>query len=103
MSELPFRMLCRKYGAELCYTPMYHSRLFAEEAKYRYGLLTTTSPPLRTRAFCCTHSLTTLVCFRQMEFSTCPEDRPLVVQVPNHQPPRGLAIVDHFKAAAATD
>jgi tRNA-dihydrouridine synthase len=37
MSELPFRMLCRKYGAELCYTPMYHSRLFAEEAKYRYG------------------------------------------------------------------
>jgi hypothetical protein len=37
MSELPFRMLCRKYGAELCYTPMYHSRMFAEEPKYRYA------------------------------------------------------------------
>ncbi|ELR12909.1 tRNAdihydrouridine synthase 1-like protein [Acanthamoeba castellanii str. Neff] len=57
MSELPFRMLCRKYGAELCYTPMYHSRLFAEEAKYR-----------------------------QMEFSTCPEDRPLVVQFCGNDP-----------------
>lgn len=34
-SELAFRMLCRKHGAELCYTPMFHSRLFAESASYR--------------------------------------------------------------------
>ena len=34
-SELPFRMLCRKYGADAAYTPMLHSRLFAEDPKYR--------------------------------------------------------------------
>eukprot|EP00249_Psilotum_nudum_P019522 c27292_g1_i1 orf=306-1733(+) len=50
-SELPFRMLCRKYGANGAYTPMLHSRLFAENAKYRSS-----------------------------EFTTCPEDRPLFVQ-----------------------
>nr|DAD41347.1 TPA_asm: hypothetical protein HUJ06_015670 [Nelumbo nucifera] len=27
-SELPFRMLCRKYGANAAYTPMLHSRIF---------------------------------------------------------------------------
>ncbi|KAH0697468.1 hypothetical protein KY290_015333 [Solanum tuberosum] len=50
-SELPFRLLCRKYGAEAAYTPMLHSRLFNEDEKYR-----------------------------AMEFSTCKEDRPLFVQ-----------------------
>lgn len=34
-SELPFRMLCRKYGATAAYSPMLHSRLFAQDAKYR--------------------------------------------------------------------
>lgn len=50
-SELPFRMLCRKYNTDLCYTPMFHSKLFATEQKYR-----------------------------DKHFSTVPEDRPLVVQ-----------------------
>uniref|UniRef100_A0A5J6NDW3 tRNA-dihydrouridine(16/17) synthase [NAD(P)(+)] n=1 Tax=Cymbidium ensifolium TaxID=78740 RepID=A0A5J6NDW3_CYMEN len=50
-SELPFRMLCRKYGAEAAYTPMLHSRIFTENEKYRIT-----------------------------EFSTCKEDRPLFVQ-----------------------
>jgi len=50
-SELPFRMLCRKYGATMTWTPMFHSRLFVEQAKYRDKI-----------------------------FTTCPEDRPLVVQ-----------------------
>ncbi|PKA60726.1 tRNA-dihydrouridine(47) synthase [NAD(P)(+)]-like [Apostasia shenzhenica] len=50
-SELPFRMLCRKYGAEAAYTPMLHSRIFTENEKYR-----------------------------RMEFTSCQEDRPLFVQ-----------------------
>ncbi|KAF5736179.1 tRNA-dihydrouridine(16/17) synthase [Tripterygium wilfordii] len=50
-SELPFRMLCRKYGAQAAYTPMLHSRIFTETEKYR-----------------------------REEFTTCEEDRPLFVQ-----------------------
>lgn len=50
-SELPFRMLCRRYGATAAYTPMLHARLFSESDKYRTEHL-----------------------------STCPEDRPLFVQ-----------------------
>ncbi|KAL8552696.1 hypothetical protein ACS0TY_001402 [Phlomoides rotata] len=50
-SELPFRSLCRKYGAEAAYTPMLHSRMFSENEKYR-----------------------------SQEFTTCKEDRPLFVQ-----------------------
>ena len=41
-SELPFRMLTRRYGAQLCYTPMVHSRLFVENEKYRNTIFTTT-------------------------------------------------------------
>lgn len=40
-SELPFRMLCRKYGAEAAYTPMLHSRIFTETEKYRSEEFTT--------------------------------------------------------------
>ncbi|CAM0909842.1 unnamed protein product [Alopecurus aequalis] len=50
-SELPFRMLCRRYGADAAYTPMLHSRIFSENEKHR-----------------------------DMEFTTCKEDRPLFVQ-----------------------
>jgi len=49
-SELPYRMLTRKYKAQLCYTPMFHSRLFAESENYR-----------------------------KENFTPSPEDRPLVV------------------------
>ncbi|KAF4661949.1 tRNA-dihydrouridine(16/17) synthase [NAD(P)(+)]-like protein [Perkinsus chesapeaki] len=34
-SELAFRMMTRKYGAELCYTPMMHAKSFATSKKYR--------------------------------------------------------------------
>ncbi|KFK28415.1 hypothetical protein AALP_AA8G511800 [Arabis alpina] len=50
-SELPFRLLCQKYGAQAAYTPMLHSRIFSETEKYR-----------------------------NQEFTTCKEDRPLFVQ-----------------------
>ncbi|GJZ32774.1 tRNA-dihydrouridine(16/17) synthase [NAD(P)(+)]-like protein [Tanacetum coccineum] len=56
-SELPFRLLCRKYGAEAAYTPMLDSCIFAENEKYR-----------------------------SQEFTTCKEDRPLFVQFSANDP-----------------
>jgi len=34
-SDLPFRLLARKYGANLAYTPMIHSKLFTTSQNYR--------------------------------------------------------------------
>ncbi len=34
-SDLPFRLLARRYGANLCYTPMIHSRLLVTSKQYR--------------------------------------------------------------------
>jgi tRNA-dihydrouridine synthase len=56
-SELPYRMLTRRYKADLCYTPMLHSRIFSESETYR-------------KEFFCPH----------------PEDRPLSVQFCGNQP-----------------
>jgi tRNA-dihydrouridine synthase 1 len=56
-SELPFRLLCRKYGATLAYTPMMCSKQFARDEAYR-----------------------------KKEFQTIPEDRPLVVHFSANDP-----------------
>ena len=56
-SELPYRMLARKYKAQLCYTPMLHSRIFQESESYRKEF-----------------------------FTPNPEDRPLAVQFCGNDP-----------------
>eukprot|EP00435_Cladocopium_sp_Y103_P039551 s1166_g10.t1 len=61
-SELAFRMLCRRYGTELAYTPMLHSRMFSTQPKYR-----------------------------KEQFSTCPEDRPVFAQFCGDDPQTVLA------------
>lgn len=38
-SELAWRTLCRQYGAELCYSPMFHARLFGTTESYRQNQL----------------------------------------------------------------
>lgn len=50
-SELPFRMLCKRYGAQLMYTPMFHSKIWCQDETYR-----------------------------QVQFTTCAEDTPICVQ-----------------------
>ena len=58
-SELAFRMTVRKLGAQLCYTPMLHARIFDEVPAYR-----------------------------AQHFDPHPDDRPVFAQFAGHDPGR---------------
>ena len=38
-SELPFRMLCRRYGTQLCYTPMWDAARMVSEPPYAAAVI----------------------------------------------------------------
>ena len=40
-SDKPFRLLCRRYGSNLCFTPMIHSRLILESKSYQSKFMST--------------------------------------------------------------
>ena len=56
-SDLAFRMLTRRYGAQLVYTQMFNANMFVSSEEYRRD-----------------------------NFRTCGRDRPLIVQFAGHEP-----------------
>jgi tRNA-dihydrouridine synthase 1 len=79
-SELAFRLLCRKYGATLAYTPMMSASQFVEEAA---AIQPSGTATIANSNIC--------------EFQTIPEDRPLVCHFSANKPK------DFAKAAALVE
>ena len=69
-------MLCRENGATCAYTPMFHSRLFAQDPKYRQAqdMLHTSEDDISSVSYYLK------LPHRSDVWSTCPADRPLLVQ-----------------------
>ena len=44
-SDLPFRLQCRRYQTNLCFTPMIHARLFTVQKTYRAKFTLENTPP----------------------------------------------------------
>ena len=56
-SVLPFRLLCKRHGADLGVTPMIYSQIYASDPAWRKDA-----------------------------FTTCPEDTPFIAQICGHDP-----------------
>lgn len=67
-SELPFRILCQRHGADAAYTPMLHARLFVEVPSYRAE-----------------------------HFTTCKDDRPVLAQFCANDPQVLLAAAKYVE------
>ncbi|KAL7541722.1 hypothetical protein ACHAXR_011148 [Thalassiosira sp. AJA248-18] len=78
-SELAFRLLCRKYGATLAYTPMMSSSQFVKEAEASMKRGQNSKATVANSNIC--------------DFQTIPQDRPLCVHFSANNP-------EHFAQAA---
>ena len=72
-SDLPFRLQCRRYGTNVCFTPMIHARLFVTSRQYRQRFQTKNTPatdrPLIAQLCGGTDPETMLQCAMQLQDS----------------------------------
>jgi tRNA-dihydrouridine synthase 1 len=70
-SELAFRLLCRRHGADLCYTPMLYSGRFAADAAYRAAELQTCAADAPLVAHFCGNDPATLLAAAKLAEPHC--------------------------------